>query len=86
MIEGIDYCFIYPKDDNQAVHIKLLNGTYKDTPFPWTQDVLLGSSLWGSLGGGGATCTAKLESFPAVVKPGQNKVTNLGTFTYYVSP
>ena len=62
------------------------NGTYKDTPFPWTQDVLLGSSLWGSLGGGGATCTAKLESFPAVVKPGQNKITNLGTFTYYVSP
>jgi hypothetical protein len=33
MIEGIDYCFIYPKDDGQAVHIKLLEGPYKDTIF-----------------------------------------------------
>ena len=31
MIEGIDYCFIYPKDDGQSVHIKLLDGPYKDT-------------------------------------------------------
>ena len=33
MVEGIDYCFIYPKNDGQAVHIKLLEGTYKDTLF-----------------------------------------------------
>ena len=33
MIEGIDYCFIYPKDDGSAVHIKLLQGPYKDTIF-----------------------------------------------------
>jgi len=35
MIEGLDYCFIYPKDDGQAVHIKLLEGTYKDTIFKY---------------------------------------------------
>jgi len=35
MIEGLDYCFIYPKDDGQAVHIKLLDGTYKDTIFKY---------------------------------------------------
>ena len=33
MIEGIDYCFIYPQDDDQAVHIRLLDGPYKDTIF-----------------------------------------------------
>jgi len=33
MIEGIDYCYIYPKDDNTAVNIKLLEGPYKDTIF-----------------------------------------------------
>ena len=60
------------------------NGTYKDSPFPWTQDILLGSSTWGSLGGG-ATCTAKLESLPAV-KPGKSKITNLGSITYTVNP
>jgi hypothetical protein len=35
MIEGLDYCFIYPKEDNQAVHIKLLDGPYKDTLFKY---------------------------------------------------
>jgi hypothetical protein len=35
MIEGIDYCFIYPKDDASAVHIKLLDGPYKDTLFKY---------------------------------------------------
>ena len=35
MIEGIDYCFIYPKDDGTAVHIKLLDGPYKDTLFKY---------------------------------------------------
>ena len=35
MIEGLDYCFIYPKDDGQAVNIKLLDGTYKDTIFKY---------------------------------------------------
>lgn len=33
MTEGIDYCFIYPKDDAQAVNIKLLDGPYKNTVF-----------------------------------------------------
>ena len=33
MNEGTDYCFIYPKDDGSAVHIKLLLGPYKDTIF-----------------------------------------------------
>lgn len=31
MIEGIDYCYIYPKNDAQGVHIKFLDGPYKDT-------------------------------------------------------
>ena len=35
MIEGLDYCFIYPKDDAQSVHIKLLEGPYKDTIFKY---------------------------------------------------
>ena len=35
MIEGIDYCFIYPKDDAQAVHIRFLDGPYKDTVFKY---------------------------------------------------
>ena len=35
MIEGLDYCFIYPKDDGSAVHIKLLDGPYKDTIFKY---------------------------------------------------
>jgi hypothetical protein len=35
MIEGTDYCFIYPKDDSSAVHIKFLEGPYKDTVFKY---------------------------------------------------
>ena len=35
MIEGIDYCFIYPKEDAQGVNIKLLEGPYKDTTFKY---------------------------------------------------
>lgn len=35
MIEGIDYCFIYPKDDNTAVNIRLLQGPYKNTLFKY---------------------------------------------------
>ena len=35
MIEGVDYCFIYPKDDETAVHIRFLEGPYKDTTFKY---------------------------------------------------
>ena len=35
MTEGIDYCFIYPKDDKDTVHIRLLDGPYKDTVFKY---------------------------------------------------
>jgi len=35
MVEGVDYCFIYPKDDAQAVHIRFLDGPYKDTVFKY---------------------------------------------------
>ncbi len=35
MIEGLDYCYIYPKDDSSAVHIRLLDGPYKDTIFKY---------------------------------------------------
>jgi hypothetical protein len=35
MIEGTDYCMIYPKDDASAVHIKLLEGPYKDTTYKY---------------------------------------------------
>ena len=35
MIEGIDYCFIYPKDDKETVQVKLLDGNYKDTVFKY---------------------------------------------------
>jgi hypothetical protein len=35
MTEGVDYCFIYPKDDSTAVNIRLLQGPYKDTLFKY---------------------------------------------------
>lgn len=35
MVEGLDYCFIYPKEDNAAVHIRFLTGPYKDTVFKY---------------------------------------------------
>jgi hypothetical protein len=35
MLEGFDYCFIYPKDDAQSVHIRLITGPYKDTIFKY---------------------------------------------------
>jgi len=35
MVEGLDYCFIYPKEDAQTVHIKFLEGPYKDTVFKY---------------------------------------------------
>jgi hypothetical protein len=35
MIEGIDYCFIFPKDEADITHIKLLTGDYKDTVFKY---------------------------------------------------
>ena len=35
MNEGIDYCFIYPKDDGTSVHIRFLDGPYKDTIFKY---------------------------------------------------
>ena len=35
MIEGVDYCFIYPKGDETITHIKLLNGSYKDVVFKY---------------------------------------------------
>jgi len=35
MIEGLDYCFIYPKNDATAVHIRFLDGKYKDTVFKY---------------------------------------------------
>ena len=35
MIEGIDFCFIYPKKEKDITHIKLLSGPYKDTIFKY---------------------------------------------------
>jgi hypothetical protein len=35
MIEGIDYCFIYPEGEADITHIKLLDGPYKDTVFKY---------------------------------------------------
>ena len=35
MVEGIDYCFIYPKDDTTSVHIRFLTGPYKDTVYKY---------------------------------------------------
>jgi len=35
LVEGIDYCFIYPKEDGSAVHIKFLTGPYEDTVFKY---------------------------------------------------
>jgi hypothetical protein len=35
MTEGTDYCFIYPKDDQETVHVRLLDGKYKDTVFKY---------------------------------------------------
>ena len=35
MEEGLDYCFIYPKDEETTVHVKLLEGPYKDTIYKY---------------------------------------------------
>lgn len=35
MIEGLDYCFIYPKDDKETAHIKIIEGPYKNTTFKY---------------------------------------------------
>jgi hypothetical protein len=35
MIEGIDFCFIYPKKEKDITHIKILSGPYKDTIFKY---------------------------------------------------
>ena len=35
MIEGLDYCYIYPKDDAKSVHIRLLEGPYKGTIYKY---------------------------------------------------
>ena len=35
LIEGQDYCFIYPKDEKDTVQIKFLTGDYKDTIFKY---------------------------------------------------
>jgi hypothetical protein len=35
MIEGIDYNFIYPEEDKESVHIKLIDGPYKDTTYKY---------------------------------------------------
>jgi hypothetical protein len=35
LIEGTDYCFIYPKDETETVHVKFLTGPYKDTVFKY---------------------------------------------------
>jgi hypothetical protein len=35
LVEGIDYCFIYPKDVATTVHIRFLTGEYKDTVFKY---------------------------------------------------
>ena len=35
LIEGVDYCFIYPKNNGSEVHVKFLEGPYKDTTFKY---------------------------------------------------
>ena len=35
MQEGIDYCYVYPKDDPKAVQVRLLSGPYKDTIYKY---------------------------------------------------
>jgi hypothetical protein len=35
MIEGVDYCYIYPKDDDKITHIKLLSGKYAGTLYKY---------------------------------------------------
>jgi len=35
MIEGVDYCYIYPKNDKSSVHIKFLEGPYKSVVFKY---------------------------------------------------
>lgn len=35
LVEGIDYCFIYPKGEETSVHIRFLQGPYRDTIFQY---------------------------------------------------
>lgn len=35
MIEGIDYCYVFPDNDKQNVHIRLLSGKFKNTVYKY---------------------------------------------------
>jgi hypothetical protein len=35
MIEGLDYCFINPKDEKDTTHVRVLTGPYKDTLYKY---------------------------------------------------
>ena len=35
MLEGFDYCYIYPKEEKDVAHIRLLTGPYKDTIYKY---------------------------------------------------
>ena len=35
MIEGVNYCYIYPKDDATISHVRLLSGVYTGTVYKY---------------------------------------------------
>jgi hypothetical protein len=35
MIEGVDYCYIFPDNDKESVHIKLLCGEYEGVVYKY---------------------------------------------------
>lgn len=35
LIEGVDYLYTFPENDPKSIHIKLLDGPYKDTVYKY---------------------------------------------------
>jgi hypothetical protein len=35
MIEGVDYCYIFPDNDKESVHVKLLSGQYEGVVYKY---------------------------------------------------
>jgi len=35
MIEGVDYCYIFPDNDKESIHIRLLSGQYEGVVYKY---------------------------------------------------
>jgi hypothetical protein len=79
MVEGIDYCFIYPKDETTSVHIRFLSGPYKDTVYKY------GKTMFQERPDGVVALLFKLDVLESTVDKPKNLEKNKD-FINYVGP